>query len=64
MTPEQARAECQASIAALAASTWALARRYQTQVDAWLQAGQPVPPPPRELEGKVTVIDGRVEITG
>jgi hypothetical protein len=60
MTPADANAACDAYTAAMRTSTGAAIRLYQTQVDAYLKAGQDPPPPPPELEGKIRVIDGQV----
>lgn len=62
MTPADASAVCDAYIASMRTSTGAAIRLYQTQVDAYLEAGQPLPSPPPELQGKIRVIDGQVHL--
>jgi hypothetical protein len=57
-----ALAACDADIARRARTLWAVARRYQMQVDAFAAAGQPPPPPPSQLAGRVRVAsNGTVE---
>lgn len=58
---DQARDAMLADLERLRRSLWALARRYQLQIDAFLIAGQPVPAPPPALAGRVRASGGIVE---
>lgn len=58
----EANRACDESIAKLSKSIWAAIRYYQMSVDAFLNAGQPPPPPRPELAGLVYVTpNGTVE---